>query len=150
MSKKTLYVGNLPFTTTEEEIRQLFAQHGDVISVKIIMDQKTDRSRGFCFVEVNDADADKMIDATNGLEFDSGDQKRKLFVNPAREKDGPSSGGYSGGGYSGGGHSGGGRSFGGGGRSFGGGRPGGSGGRPSFGGDRGGRSSGGRSFGSRG
>lgn len=79
MSKK-LYVGNLPFTATEDEIRELFAKHGTVISVNLITDRATGRPRGFGFVEMDDpATAKQQLD---GYEMDG----RRLRVNEAQDK----------------------------------------------------------------
>jgi RNA recognition motif-containing protein len=79
MSKK-LYVGNLSFQTTESELDSLFAQVGPVESVSIINDRDTGRSKGFGFVVMEDADADKAIQQFNGTEFNG----RALTVNEAR------------------------------------------------------------------
>ena len=79
MAKK-LYVGNLPYTTTTDSLRDAFAQAGTVVSANVLMDKMTGRSRGFGFVEMEDADADKAIDALNGKELDG----RKIVVNEAR------------------------------------------------------------------
>jgi len=79
---RTLYVGNLPWVTTEEELAKAFSTHGEVLSARIITDRQTGRSRGFGFVEVNDADADQMIAAMNGSELAG----RVLTVNEARER----------------------------------------------------------------
>ncbi|MEW8958732.1 MAG: RNA-binding protein [Moorella sp. (in: firmicutes)] len=79
---RTLYVGNLPWATTEEELARVFAAHGEVLSARIITDRQTGRSRGFGFVEVNDADADRMIAAMNGAELGN----RVLTVNEARAR----------------------------------------------------------------
>lgn len=81
MSKR-IYVGNLPFNTTEEEIRSLFSAHGEVISVNIISDRDTGRSRGFCFVEMSEDDSQRAISALDNSDFNS----RKLHVNEARER----------------------------------------------------------------
>lgn len=82
MSNK-LYVGNISFGSTEESISNLFAQYGSVVSVKIITDRDTGRSRGFCFVEMSDeAQANAAIAALNGTEFDG----RALTVNEAKER----------------------------------------------------------------
>ena len=91
MTKK-LYVGNLPFRTTEDELDNLFGQIGSVESVRIITDRDTGRSRGFGFVEMGDEDADKAIEQLNGTEMDG----RGLTVNEARPQT-PRQGG--GGGY---------------------------------------------------
>ncbi len=79
---RTLYVGNLPWSTSEEELAETFSAHGEVLSARIITDRQTGRSRGFGFVEVNDADADGMITAMNGTEYEG----RVLTVNEARER----------------------------------------------------------------
>jgi hypothetical protein len=121
-----LYVGNLNFTTTEDALRQAFAQGGRTVkSVAILTNPETGRSRGFGFVDMgSEADAQAAIQAWDGVELEG----RPLKVNEAREKTGGGGGGY-GGGY------GGGRSGGGGG--------GGGGGRGGFGGGGGGRGGGG-------
>jgi len=80
---RTLYVGNLPWATKPEELTEAFAAHGEVISSRIITDKDTGRSRGFGFVEVNDADADKMIEAMNGADFNG----RPLTVNEAKPRE---------------------------------------------------------------
>ena len=81
MSKK-LYVGNLPFSASEDHIRELFAQHGNVISVSLIEDRETGRKRGFGFVEMDDAAAASAISALNAYEF----MGRALKVNEAQER----------------------------------------------------------------
>ncbi len=94
---KNIYVGNLPFSTTDDDLNQIFSPYGSVSSARIIKDKFTDRSRGFGFVEMdNDDEADKAIEATNGKEVDG----RALKVSEARpreEKRGGRGGG--GGGY---------------------------------------------------
>jgi RNA recognition motif-containing protein len=80
---KTLYVGNLPWSTTEEELKNMFASHGNVISARIISDRNTGRSRGFGFVEVDDGSVEKMISALNGYEF----KGRKIIVNEAKPRE---------------------------------------------------------------
>ncbi len=93
-----IYVGNVDFNVTEEQLTGLFAEYGDVDSVKIISDKFTGRSKGFAFVEMpNDSQANNAIAALNGLEFKS----RSLSVNVARPKEenrAPRSGGNYGGG----------------------------------------------------
>jgi RNA recognition motif-containing protein len=79
MSKK-LYVGNLAFQTTEEELNGIFSQFGAVESVTIITDRDTGRSKGFGFVVMEDADADKAIEQLNGSQLGG----RNLTVNEAR------------------------------------------------------------------
>ena len=78
----TIYVGNLPFNSTEDEIRNLFSQYGTVHSVKMITDRDTGRPRGFAFVDIEQDGAHAAIEALNGQEF----QGRSLRVNEAREK----------------------------------------------------------------
>jgi RNA recognition motif-containing protein len=78
---KKLYVGNLPFSSTEDQVKEHFAQFGEVLSVKIITDRATGRSRGFCFVEMENADA--AMTELNGKEFGG----RKLMINEARERE---------------------------------------------------------------
>ena len=79
---KTLYVGNLPWSTTEDELAQAFAPHAEVKSCRIITDRETGRSRGFGFVEVNDEDAERAIAAMNGTQLSG----RDLVVNEARPR----------------------------------------------------------------
>jgi RNA recognition motif-containing protein len=78
----TLYVGNLPFSATEAEIRELFGQHGQVDSVKIINDRETGRPRGFCFVDMPDEAAQQAMTGLNGQPMNG----RPLRVNEARER----------------------------------------------------------------
>lgn len=80
---KKLYVGNLPFDTTEEQIHELFADYGNVQSVDMINDRDTGRFRGFCFVAMDDDAADAAIDGLNGQDFNG----RPLKVNEARPKE---------------------------------------------------------------
>jgi len=79
---KTIYLGNLPFTATEDDVRQLFGQHGEVSSVSLVNDLETGRPRGFGFVEMVGKDADKAIDALDGSDFGG----RSLRVNEARDR----------------------------------------------------------------
>ncbi len=119
MSTK-LYVGNLSFNTTENDLQDAFAAHGTVTSVDLIMDKMTGRSRGFAFVTMDSADSAKAaITAMHGAQLDG----RALTVNEARprEERAPRSGGGGyGGGGGGGGYRGGGGGGGGGGRDRGG------------------------------
>jgi RNA recognition motif-containing protein len=78
----TVYVGNLPFSATEAEIRSLFEQHGQVESVKIVTDRDTGRPRGFGFVDMPADDAQNAIQHMNGFEMNG----RPLRVNEARER----------------------------------------------------------------
>ena len=77
--KKKLYVGNLPFETTESDLKELFGQAGTVETVRIITDRDTGRSKGFGFVEMQDG-GDKAIAEMNGKDF----KGRALTVNEAR------------------------------------------------------------------
>ena len=82
MSKK-LYVGNLPFSTSSDELRQMFSEHGSVDDAIVISDRETGRSRGFGFVEMGSADeATTAIEAMNGKDIGG----RQLNVNVARER----------------------------------------------------------------
>jgi RNA recognition motif-containing protein len=95
-----LYVGNLPYTTSEEDLRNLFSQYGNVESVAVITDRETGRSKGFGFVEfADDNEAKSAITALSGQEFSG----RALTVNEARPKTGGGGGGGGRGGYGGGG-----------------------------------------------
>jgi RNA recognition motif-containing protein len=79
---KSIYVGNLPFSATEEEVRGLFSPFGDVASVKIVSDRETGRPRGFAFVEMGDADADNAIKALESHQMGG----RALKINEARPR----------------------------------------------------------------
>ncbi len=78
----TLYVGNLPWNTTPEDINDFFGQYGEVIRSRIITDRESGRSRGFGFVEVAEGDAERMTTDLNGKVFGG----RPLTVNEARPK----------------------------------------------------------------
>ena len=87
---KKLYVGNLPFNTTSEDLEQLFSKVGPCESASVITDRATGRSRGFGFVEMSSpADAQKAISQLDSTEF----QGRQLTVNEARERTGGGGGG---------------------------------------------------------
>jgi RNA recognition motif-containing protein len=76
-----LYVGNLPYSVTEERLQQHFAQHGSVVSARIITDKFTGRSKGFGFVEMSsDQEAERAVTALNGTEFEG----RNIVVSEAR------------------------------------------------------------------
>ena len=99
-----IYVGGLPYSTAEQELADLFGQHGAVTSAKIITDKYTGQSRGFGFVEMaSDSEAKAAIDALNGTELGG----RTLTVNEAKPQ-APRTGGFGGGGNRGGGNRGGG------------------------------------------
>jgi cold-inducible RNA-binding protein len=106
---KNLYVGNMAFSTTEDQLRELFSQYGTVTKVQLIMDRETGRPRGFAFVEMSDG-ADQAIQALNGTQLDG----RSLTVNEAKPREGGGGGGGRGG-YGGGGGGGGRGGYGGGG-----------------------------------
>ncbi len=86
---KKIYVGNLPWSATEDALRELFSTIGSVHSVAVITDRETGRSRGFGFIEMDDSDAERAISELNGRDMDS----RPLRVNEAEERRGRSSGG---------------------------------------------------------
>jgi RNA recognition motif-containing protein len=113
---KNIYVGNLAWSATADDLLALFQEHGKVTRAQVITDRETGRSRGFGFVEMeNDSEAQKAIDALNGADYNG----RPLTVNEAKPRED--------------------RGGGGGGRGYGGGRPGGGGGSRGYGGgtDRG-------------
>ena len=84
-----LYVGNLPFTVTEEAVRNLFAPHGTVEKISLINDRETGRPRGFGFVEMSNSDASRAMQALNGQDLEG----RALKINEAQER--PRTDGYS-------------------------------------------------------
>lgn len=92
---KRLYVGNLPYSATEAQIRQLFSQAGEITGVTLITDRETGRSKGFGFVEMaSDDEAQEAIKRFNGYSMNN----RNLTVNEARPREErPRSGGYNGG-----------------------------------------------------
>lgn len=79
---KSIYVGNLPYSTTNEQMIELFGQFGAVSSVKLINDRETGRAKGFGFVEMEDEEALKAISALDNTEF----MGRKLRVNEANSR----------------------------------------------------------------
>ncbi|KUG27473.1 rna-binding protein [hydrocarbon metagenome] len=81
---KNIYVGNLPFRASEDNVRDLFAQYGAVSMVKLISDRETGKPRGFGFVEMDDdAEADAAIEALNGKDYEG----RSLKVNEAKPRE---------------------------------------------------------------
>jgi len=104
---KKIYVGNLSFDATEDQVRELFNEFGDIQSLAMINDRDTGRFRGFAFVEMEDSAANAAIKALNGKELDG----RELNVNEARPREDRPAGG--GGGYRSGGSGGGGNRSGG-------------------------------------
>jgi RNA recognition motif-containing protein len=116
---KNIYVGNLVWECTADDLLALFQEHGQVARAQVITDRETGRSRGFGFVEMNDdGEAQKAIEALNGIDF----KGRPLTVNEAKPREERGGGGGGGGGRGG----------------YGGGRGGGGGGRGGYGGGRGG------------
>jgi RNA recognition motif-containing protein len=79
---KNIYVGNLSYSSTDEDLRAAFEQYGEVHSARVITDRDTGRSRGFGFVEMDEGSADEAIQAMNGSEL----QGRALRVNEARPR----------------------------------------------------------------
>lgn len=79
---KSIYVGNLPFSASEDDIRSLFSQYGTVHTVKLVVDRDTGRPRGFAFVEMESSDAATAIERLNGTELGG----RTLRINEARER----------------------------------------------------------------
>ncbi len=90
---KKLYVGNLPFSATEEGVREHFAQHGEVESVNLISDRYTGQPRGFGFIEMEDDGADRAVSELDGRDFGG----RSLKVSQARERQPRAGGGDRGG-----------------------------------------------------
>ena len=133
MAKK-LYVGNLTYDTTEDNLVELFSEYGEVLSAQIIIDRETNRSKGFGFVEMTNG-ADEAANAMNGQDY----RGRNLTVNEARPKEDRGRGGFGGGGGGGSGGGGGGSRGGSGGGYGGGGYGGGRGGSGGYGGGSGGR-----------
>jgi cold-inducible RNA-binding protein len=90
---KRIYVGNLPFSANEDSIREMFEPYGEVVSIAMINDRETGRFRGFCFVEMADADADAAIQALNDKDVGG----RTLRVNEAQPREDRRGGGGNGG-----------------------------------------------------
>lgn len=113
VNPKKLFVGNIPYTATEDSLTEVFAQYGEIASVRVITDRRTGRSKGIAFVEyVEEADAKKAEEALNKTELDG----RTIFVQVARPPQpredrgfnrGGDRGGYRGGGFNRGGDRGG-------------------------------------------
>lgn len=79
---KSIYVGNLPWSANEEQVQELFAEYGKVLSVKLISDRDTGRARGFGFVEMEDADTAAAVEALDNATFGG----RTLRVNEAKPR----------------------------------------------------------------
>jgi len=77
-----LFVGNLPWRIRDNDLVEMFSQHGQVVAANVVMDRDTGRSRGFGFVEMGDGDGQKAIEALNGFDIDG----RAINVNEARAK----------------------------------------------------------------
>ena len=88
MATKRLYVGNLPFDASRDDLRAAFAAHGTVYEVSLVNDRETGRSRGFAFVEMDEEGAKAAIEALDSKDFNG----RTLTVNEARERSGPGEG----------------------------------------------------------
>jgi RNA recognition motif-containing protein len=92
---KKIYVGNLPFSTTDDDLRDLFARHGEVSSASVVIDRESGRSRGFGFVEMDTANADTAITALNGRDVggrslrvnEAESRRRELVCRPADSKE---------------------------------------------------------------
>lgn len=82
MAVVSIFVGNLPWATTDEDLAELFSQYGEVKRAKIVTDRETNRSRGFGFVDMEEADANKAIEAWNSQEYGG----RALTVNLAQSR----------------------------------------------------------------
>lgn len=79
---KTLYVGNLPWTTTNEDLAEFFSGEASILGARVIIDRLTGRSRGFGFVEVGEKDAERVIESMNGKNLGG----REIVVNEAKER----------------------------------------------------------------
>lgn len=86
---KRIYVGNLPFSATEDQVREMFSAHGNVLSVSLVTDRYTGQPRGFGFVEMDDNEAVAAIQATNGQDLGG----RSLKVDEAKPRQGGGDGG---------------------------------------------------------
>lgn len=80
---KTLYVGNIPWSIKEDDLKELFVGHGEVYDCRVITERATGRSKGYGFVEVNDEDVEKLIEKFNGYEIEG----RSLVVNEAKPRE---------------------------------------------------------------
>ena len=89
---KNLYIGNLSYSTTSDDLREAFSQYGTVTSAQVVMDRETGRSRGFGFVEMSEG-GEAAIEAMNGTDL----QGRTLTVNEAKPREDRRSGGGGGG-----------------------------------------------------
>jgi RNA recognition motif-containing protein len=80
---KTLYVGNIPWSTKEDDLQQFFSQFGEIEECRIITERSTGRSRGYGFVEVNEEQAAEIVEKSNGVELEG----RKIVVNEAKPRE---------------------------------------------------------------
>ncbi len=80
---KTLYVGNIPWSTKEDDLQQFFSEFGEVLECRIITERATGRSRGYGFVEVNEDQMEQIMEKANGAELEG----RKLVVNEAKPRE---------------------------------------------------------------
>ena len=80
---KKIYVGNIPYTTTEDEVREMFTKFGEILSIKMVTDYHTGRFKGFGFIEMEAGDAKKAIDALDGKDYNG----RSLRVKEARDRE---------------------------------------------------------------
>ncbi len=80
---KTFYVGNIPWSTTEEQLHEEFSKFGEIVACRIITERATGRSKGYGFVEVNEEDAPRILEQANGLELEG----RELVVNEAKPRE---------------------------------------------------------------
>lgn len=80
---KTIYVGNIPWSTDEEKLKEFFSEYANVVGARIITERATGRSKGYGFVEIaDDEDADQVVEMVNGKEMEG----RKLVVNEAKPR----------------------------------------------------------------
>ena len=91
---KSIFVGNLPWSATDDELKNKFSEFGNVLSARIVTDKFSGKSRGFGFVDMEDADAEKAVAGMAGQKWDD----RELTVNEARPKSSGGGGGSGGGG----------------------------------------------------
>ena len=80
---RTLYVGNIPWRTTEKQLEEFFAQFGEVLGCRIITERSTGRSRGYGFVEVNEEEMEEIMEKTNGADLGG----RKIVVSEAKPRE---------------------------------------------------------------
>lgn len=94
MNKSKIYVGNLPYNTTDEELQEYFTQFGDVNEVKIIIDRRTNRSKGFGFVTFASEQAAEASLETDGKDFGGRSLKVNIAREESRSRDGSNGGGW--------------------------------------------------------